>query len=109
MRALFIQVLGRVGEIEANHRENMIPMSSLIMAHLIKESLQCIKEIKMAINRVINRNLAGMEEVDTLPWSKPTTNMATPEMSSFRTLGEQKSRKIKISTSGQITGLDGQK
>jgi hypothetical protein len=31
-----------------------------------------------------------MEEVDTLPWSKPTTNMATPEMSSFRTLGERK-------------------
>ena len=86
MRAPFIQVLGRVGEIEANHRENMIPMNSLITAHLIKESLQCIKEI----NRAINRNLAGMEEVDTLPWSKPTTNMATPEMSSFRTLGERK-------------------
>ena len=98
MRAPFIQVLGRVGEIEANHRENMIPMSSLITAHLIKESLQCIKEINRAINRAINRginrginsNLAGMEEVDTLPWSKPTTNMATPEMSSFRTLGERK-------------------
>jgi hypothetical protein len=96
MRALFIQVLGRVGEMEANHRENMIPMSSLITARRIKESLQCIKEI----NRAINSNLAGMEEVDTLPWSKPTINMATPEMSSFRILGER--NKVEKSKSQRV-------
>jgi hypothetical protein len=76
MRAHSIRDLLEVGEIGVGLRENMIPMSSLITALQIMESLPCIKDI----NRAIINRIEGTMGVAILLWWKRTTNMATREM-----------------------------